>query len=436
MTHYWRMFKFGLARTLKPSFYIDYGARKRELSRTDPMVVSGHHLAEMLHFCEHHNPYYASLSVTATELHQWPVLTKDILREKFAELQSQNARFRYYENSSGGSSGRPVKLIQDHSYRRWSARTQEYYFRVFLDVEWNHVPNLWLWGSDRDMARLRTWKTRGGLFLRNRMMLNTFQVSDQRWLEYADRIRSYKPYFVAGYAGSLYQLARVARKYNVRLYQPRFVYSSAELLQKFMRSEIEEQFRARVYDYYGSREVGAIAGECTKGKLHVFSMNNVVEVLKRTGRSAKAHEGGDIVITNLHNFAMPLIRYRIGDTGSLGNESCHCGSTLPVLESLSGRVTDHFRVRDGGLVHGEFFTHLFYFRDWVDRFQVVQVDFDLVRVLVVPATAPDAGDVSEITGGIRAVMGDDCSVEWRYVECIPQTTQGKHIYTRCLIDRC
>ena len=284
------------------------------------------------------------------------------------------------------------------------------------------------------MSRLRSWKTRGGMFLRNRVMLNAFQVDDRRWLQYAERIQSYKPYFVAGYAGSLYQLARIARKYNIRLYQPRFVYSSAELLQDYMRSEIEEQFGTKVFNFYGSREVGGIAGECVKGRLHVLAMNNVVEVMNRWDKRTAAGQHGDIVVTNLHNYAMPMIRYRIGDSGALGSHGCHCGSALPVLDNLSGRVTDHFRADDGGLVHGEYFTHLFYFRDWIQQFQVLQLKVNLVRVLVVPASRPNADEVAEVTGKIKGVMGDDCAVEWRYVEYIPPTEQGKQIYTRCLLE--
>ena len=201
-----------------------------------------------------------------------------------------------------------------------------------------------------------------------------------------------------------------------------------------MRSEIEEQFGADVFNFYGSREVGAIAGECVKGRLHVFAMNNVVEVLDQWDKRTEAGQHGDIVVTNLHNYAMPVIRYRIGDSGALGSSDCECGSRLPVLDNLSGRVTDHFQADDGGLVHGEYFTHLFYFRDWVDQFQVLQLKVKLVRVLVVPAAQPDAAEVAEITEKIRTVMGDDCAVEWRYVESIAPTEQGKQIYTRCLIE--
>ncbi len=179
-------------------------------------------------------------------------------------------------------------------------------------------------------------------------------------------------------------MARAARKYNVRLYQPKFVYSSAEMLRDFMRKEIEEAFNTKVYDYYGSREVGAIAGECSMGCRHVFVMNNLVEILDDTNRQVRDGEEGKIIITNLHNYSMPMIRYDIGDLGVMSADRCGCGSSLPVLERLTGRVTDHFLLRNGTRVHGEFFTHLFYFRDWVEQFQIDQLDYDYLRISVVP----------------------------------------------------
>ena len=264
-------------------------------------------------------------------------------------------------------------------------------------------------------------------------MLNTFQSSDAIWLDYIERINQYKPYFVAGYAGSLYQLCKIAEKYRKRIYRPHFVYSSAELLQDFMRAKIEEQFDAKVYDYYGSREVGAIAGECRFGRLHVFIANNVIEIVDKDGRLTPQGHEGNIAVTNLHNLSMPLIRYLIGDTAIVGSTSCRCGSTLPTLRQLTGRTTNHFRTVSNSLVHGEYFTHLFYHRNWVDSFQVDQLDFDHVRVSIVLASNPVDGDVVEITDAVRLVMGRDCRIDWDYVNSIQRTAEGKHLYTRCFL---
>ncbi len=400
----------------------------------DLFALSRKYLDRLLSFVSNHNKYYAEFLTDQCELNSLPILTKDVIRRKFDDLQSAKQTAQTYRNSSGGSTGKPATLIQDDVYKSWSNATQGYYFREFLGIEIHAVKSVWLWGSDRDTMKLNSSLGKVGLFLQNRLLLNSFDTSEERWLEYIDRIRAYRPYYVAGYAGSLYQMARVARKHNICLYKPEFVYSSAEMLRDFMRGEIEEQFNVKVYDYYGSREVGAIAGECSAGRRHVLIMNNMVEILDNAHQPVGDAEEGRIVITNLHNYSFPMIRYDIGDTGAMRFEGCPCGSSLPVFEKLTGRVTDHFLLRDGGLVHGGFFTRLFYFRDWVEQFQVDQVDYNRIRISLVPNSKVDDDDVEDINTKIRLVMGADCEVEWLYVDSIEKTMQGKFLYTRCLID--
>ena len=328
--------------------------------------------------------------------------------------------------------------MQDAEYRAWSEATQDYYFRHFLNVERRAARSVWLWGSERDLlglgSRLDGLRVAASHFLQRKRFLNTFAVGDAQWLEYIEGIAQYRPHYVAGYAGSLYQIATVARRHNVPLYRPAFVYSSAELLQDFMRARIEEQFGTRVYDFYGSREVGAIAGECRLGRKHIFAMNNLVEVLNNKEERVAPGAEGRLIVTNLHNYAMPLLRYEIGDTGSLAADPCPCGSELPALQSLTGRVTDHFRLADGTLIHGEYFTHLFYFREWVAHFQVDQLQSDRIRISVVLAGERNEPDMREITAGIRVVMGQECAVEWCFVDAISKTVHGKHLFTRRLFD--
>ena len=428
-----RRLRFTLARRLRPSFYKDYRDKSVLLANSNHLSLSQRYLSDLLSYCQQNNPYYQTVAPSSRPLADWPLLTKHLIRHHQHDLASVDRLPGTSENSSGGSTGAPLTFLQDDEYRRWAARTQEFYFREFHDIEWNLVPNVWLWGSDRDMRRMKSLRRRGGAFLRNRVILNTFLSSDHIWLKYIDKINSIRPLFVGGYAGSLYELARVVKKYNVALFRPRFVYSSAELLQTFMRTTIEEVFHAKVYDYYGSREVGSIAGECTSSKLHIFVANNIVEVVDAAGRNLPAHHQGQIAITNLHNFAMPLVRFSIEDTGSLSYRPCPCGSALPVLESLTGRITDHFRIRNGDLVHGEYFTHLFYARAWVAQFQIDQLDYDHIRISVVLNALPQEAHEAEITLRIKSMMGPDCRVDWQYVASIQRTAQGKHLYTRCLL---
>ena len=451
--------------------YGDYYGLIKRMSTAAPAAMSASLLTDLFASVCDANEYYRAafsrclpgnwrdLPVEAT-LNKLPILTKQHLRDHFEALHTVGEFPYTSRNTSGGSTGQPVVLTQDANYSIWSNATQGYYFREFLGVEMNDVKNVWLWGSERDLPRRRSGRgshRHPRIFWRNQTLLNTFgATTDQRWLDYIDFIARHRPYYVAGYAGSLYQMAKVARRHNVRLYRPHFVYSAAETLRDFMREEIEDQFNAKVFDYYGSREVGSIAGECQSGRRHVFIMNNVVEILpdhfgsgransprnaRHPGPSTKSEGGtppseGRILVTNLHNRAFPLIRYEIGDIGAMGEDigKCPCGSPLPTLAKLTGRVSDHFVQRNGALIHGEYFTHLFYYRPWVESFRVDQLEYDRIRVRVTPSGRVDEEDVAEITAKIRAAMDEECRVEWQYVDQIETSPQGKHLYTRSYVQ--
>jgi phenylacetate-CoA ligase len=168
--------------------------------------------------------------------------------------------------------------------------------------------------------------------------------------------------------------------------------------------------------------------------MHIFEFNNLVEVVDAAGNAVNPGEEGRLIITTLHNYSMPLIRYDIGDTAIAGT-TCDCGSTLPTLERVTGRVSDHFLTSTGDIVHGEYFTHLFYFRDWVEEFQVLQTDVDRIEIYYVSSRDPDATDVADIDAKIRLVMGQTCHVEWLRVDEVPRTPQGKTLYTRSLVTQ-
>jgi phenylacetate-CoA ligase len=403
-----------------------------------PAELNAQFLVSLLRFCQGNNPYYRRLlsgkAISVHALQELPSLTKDMIRRNFDELKSEGLPLKPYLNSSGGSTGSPQTFLQDHVYEDWSWATESCYFRESHGISPDSMRKVVLWGSERDTFKQRNLRGTVSNWLTKTLFLNTFNVPEQDWLRYVEAINRYHPYFIKGYAGSLYELARVINRLQLAVHQPRFVYSSAEMLRDFMRREIEMAFRAKAYDFYGSREVGPIAGECREGRRHIFVYNNHVEVVDASDSALPEGEVGRILVTNLHNYSMPLLRYEIGDTGSLSSATCPCGSPLPHLVELKGRISDHFKRSDGTLIHGEYFTHLFYFRPWVKEFQVNQLAYDHVQICVVREAEAQPADIEDVETKVRLVMGQDCRVTWEYVPSIPRTSQGKQLFTRSLVQ--
>jgi phenylacetate-CoA ligase len=396
--------------------------------------MASEHMVLALRHARASVPFYQSPAYECLDdgsLRDAPVLTKDIIRTHFEQLKPIGlSEGSYRLNSSGGSTGAPITLCQDLIFKDWSIAAEEYFFRRFLAINFVCVPKVILWGSERDVfgqtegavARLSNWLTQT-------TFINSFRMSNVDLRAAVDKINRAEPALIKGYAGSLDMLARHVHRVGSKIFSPKCIYSSAEVLSDSMRSTIQDVFRAQVHDFYGSREVGPIAGECASGRLHLFGFHNHVEIVDENGTEVAEGQQGRVLVTTLHNQVMPLIRYEIGDLATKGGR-CRCGDPLPTLGKVVGRTTDHFLAPDGSKIHGEFFTHLFYFRSWVSEFQVVQETVDRIRILYVSCgTAPPA-DVNEIANKMRLVMGASCKIEWEQVESIPRTPQGKFTFTR------
>jgi len=375
-------------------------------------------------------------AVDMSKFDRIPVLTKDILRRFTKELVSQDYQTRgWYCDTSGGSTGEPIQVMKDAAFGRWGASVEFYYYNRMLGIEEPIVKRVILWGSERDFFE-------GGVGiqarLKNRLahvlFLNSFRMSESDSELYIKKINAYRPQLIRGYANSLFELCDYALRRELSLHTPEAVISSAELLTDSMRQEIESAFKTHVFDFYGSREVNALAGECTKGRMHQFAFLNHLEVLDKHDRPVGTNEEGRVVVTNLASYAMPLIRYDVGDTVVCTDDGCSCGSPLPTLRNVTGRVGDHFVTRDGTMIEANYFGFLFDFRDSVRKFQMIQEDYERIRIKVALRSDLTVSDRDDIESKIHFVMGD-CEILWDIVDDISDCTSGKHLFIRSLVWR-
>jgi len=202
-----------------------------------------------------------------------------------------------------------------------------------------------------------------------------------------------------------------------------------------MRNTIEDVFGCPVYIRYGAAEVGRVAAECKNGRLHVFSFNNHVEVLNSDDSPTLPGDVGRIVVTPLHNLAMPLIRYDIGDLARVSSEPCDCGSCLPCWDEIAGRVSHHFVRSDGGLVRGGSLIDMLYEYAWIMQCHVLQEDVDQIRISYTrtPGDTVPASDIDTLNRAVQNAMGEPCRVTWEEVPQILKSTAGKSPLVRSLV---
>jgi len=153
--------------------------------------------------------------------------------------------------------------------------------------------------------------------------------------------------------------ARYLDQRGLKAYRPCSIVTSAEGLEPDERALVERVFGCPVFNRYGCREVSVLASECPAHTgLHVMAEGLLVEIETPQGPAGPG-EMGSILITDLLNDGMPLVRYRIGDLGSWAPGECPCGRGLPTLERIWGRAYDFVGTPDGRRYHGEFFMYLF-----------------------------------------------------------------------------
>jgi len=365
--------------------------------------------------------------INLENFHKIPILTKEIIRREGENLYSKDYKKRKsYENTSGGSTGEPVGFLQDKNYDEWN-KANKIYYKTFGNQDIGDK-ELRLWGSERDILegkekfslRLKNW-------LYNRKELNAFRMSEKDMERFVIEWNKFKPQWIEAYAQSIYEFAKFIKARKLSIYSPRGVLTSAGTLYPEMEEVLREVFHYPVFNRYGSREVGSVAcSDGNKKELKLSIWNNYVEILNNQLISCRADEMGKIYITTLNNYSMPLIRYDIGDVGVKGND-------WEYLEKVEGREMNVFKTKDGKLIPGEFFIHFIgvvFNRGFISKFQVIQKDFDyiLIKTIIRDKIKLEENRMA-IEESIRKIMGEDCKIQWEFVNEIPPLKSGKYVYT-------
>jgi len=237
-------------------------------------------------------------------------------------------------------------------------------------------------------------------------------------------LEEFKPKIVRGYASAVYLFAKFMLHEGVENIKPKAVITSAETLFDYERKTIEEAFGCEVYDFYGAREAAAISSECSEHSgYHVSAENYVLECVKEGERTASG-DTGVILVSNLRNYAMPFIRYEIGDLGRLCDEVCSCGRGLPLMSSIEGRTTDIIVTQDGNFISTPVLTLIF--KDLpVKQYQVIQEKREKITVKIVRGSGYSEKDTRYIMRGMRKFIGGAIQIHVEFVGSVPLTNSGK-----------
>lgn len=279
------------------------------------------------------------------DLQRIPVLSKDAIRDQTNLLLSTSAdKFRMRDTCTTGSTGQYLTL-KVSAERAAVNNALEIRNRQWLGADY-FGRKLLLWGRPQsgDSVQLSVKGLRDALLNKKKFICDAIGHDDARL--FVQLITSWKPEYLYCYAGSVAHMARLCLEQNISIDFPELkgIVTTAEVLFAYQRKMIEKAFNVQVFNEYGSAECGLIAHECEFGAMHINAESVIVEV--DDGGDSSANEG-ELIITNLHSFGMPIIRYKPGDMGSLSGKTCACGRGLPLLGTILGRTVDAMYARDG-----------------------------------------------------------------------------------------
>jgi phenylacetate-coenzyme A ligase PaaK-like adenylate-forming protein len=354
-----------------------------------------------------------------------PLLTRDDLRDRLSELQSNRfSREGLAQAATGGTTDTPVPILRSR------ASLPE---KNAVQLSFNHwagfLPGdkvFYLWGARQDFAQNPTWRWRlYDRYLMRQVWAPTSLFNDAVLESYRQSLNRFKPRVIYAYPTPLALFCEYLRDSKDSYHHPVTVICTAEPLLEDQRGVIEEVLGCRVFEHYGSREFAIIAGECEAHQgMHLNPAAAYVEFVPLEG----AEQNGlhEIVVTDLLNYGMPLIRYRINDCALLGPETCPCGRGYPLVRQITGRTTDVFYLPNGDIVPGVALTNrVLQVCPGLKKVQIIQETSDVFRVRYVPGTSIDEEDLALLKTNLRKFIPH--LVEWQFeqVSAIEREQSGK-----------
>jgi phenylacetate-CoA ligase len=362
-----------------------------------------------------------------------PLEKSDIQANRDRMVAAGLSREALIANQTGGSTGTPISFFfsRDRKCARAAATVRHNRW-----AGWDVGDRVaCIWGAARDRPP-NAWRSRlRNALVERQLFIDTGCLTEGAIDRFQQALKRFRPKIILAYARSAVLVARYLKARGLTPYQPHSMVTSAEVLERDERALLEEVFGCPVFNRYGCREFSVVASECESHRgLHTMAESLYVEIEGDDG-PARAGEPGAILVTDLLNLAMPMIRYRIGDIGSWETGECSCGRSLPRLREIGGRVTDFLVGSDGRLVSGVFIvTYLIAQRPRLGQVQIVQDTPGKVLFRIKPGQGfqPEE-DFDYLTSHTCQYLGPETEVEFQVVPELRVEASGKMLVCRSTV---
>lgn len=364
-----------------------------------------------------------------------PELTKDHLRYEQNKILIKNCSEVLSKKTTGGSTGQAVTVLKSrHSMAKEDAA-------MWRALRWHGIDvgdrQARFWGSA--FNKKKRLKNSIIDFLMNRIRLSAFESGEEEMHLFVRRIKKFKPHYFYGYTSILKEFTEFCSDNSIDTHQfmLKGIVTTSEPLSGDVRAYLSDTFHCPVINDYGSGETGPIAYECEFGGMHLMADNLLVEIVNCDGNHAKDGEQGEVVVTELNNYATPLIRYNIKDVVTMTSEKCECGRGLPLIKSVEGRDRDVLKGTGGQKVHGAFLNYIALecknLNLGFKQYQAIQTKRDIVIVKVITDKGYCQKTNELIVRRLQEKLGLDMNIKIEIVDVIDREPSGKLRVVKCLI---
>lgn len=351
-----------------------------------------------------------------------PILERRDLQEHSGCMISSRAPGGLIASTSG-SSGTPTAVLRSHL--SWAHA----HANIYRGWHWHGVDvgdrYAYFWGRPLDGSAARKALLRDAFFNRDRC--SAFSLDPAHAWAFYHRQLAHPSKFAFGYPSAVAQFASEVESLGLdgRALGWKVVITSAETLRPEQRARILRVFGCPVVDSYGCAEAGVTGFECERGGMHVPVESVVVETVPSVGGLC------EVLITDLHNYSQPLIRYRVGDLMEAraidDDEPCACGRALPVLGRIAGRAGDALELPDGRRLNPNLPSYIFKRyakKGTVREYQFAQFPCGRIELRVIPGSAWEDSLAPTLRDDVRSALGIE--VEVRTVMSLERSERGKH----------
>lgn len=369
------------------------------------------------------------------EILKIPILTKRDIRSNLSGMLASNySEKELHSSETGGTTGVKIKFYRDnYCLARKTAAT----IRHEKWTGWDIGDRVGLvWPARQDYVGAYTLKSKLKNALSERYVtLPAAILTDDDIHKYCVQLKKLQPTKIRCFPYPMYLVANFINKNNFSGIRPKSIIATGEPLYQHQRECMEEAFNCKVFDSYGSRETGLIAQECEYHRgLHINMEGLFVEFIGEDGNPVKEGHIGEIIVTDLLNYGMPLIRYNIGDMGVPSKKTCQCGRTLPLIDSIQGRVGDEIILPNSSKIsNGALVLYLVDNGPQVGQVQIIQDSIDHLTIKMTKDPEPDEIVFQYYRDTAKQLLGEAIKISFDIVDSIPREPSGKYRFVKSLI---